>query len=256
MFEQSMLKRANGGRRFLSTCLGVTGEALVVTGVVIAPLVWPQVLERPKGWIAVYTPTVPRPLGNAELKKTHVEPTRVHRATPHGFLLPTSVPKRIDTTPDEPVAEAPNMGGVVGGANIGSPDGVRGGIDLTSLIATARPAPAYHPPEPAAAPTRTAPRSIPRIAVGGTVQEAKLLVAVKPIYPPLARAARVSGTVELEAVIGRDGRLAELKVRKGHALLIQAAVDAVRQWVYKPTFLNGDPVEVSTMITVNFILGQ
>ena len=77
---------------------------------------------------------------------------------------------------------------------------------------------------------------------------------VDPIYPSIARAARVSGTVELLGVLGTDGRIHELKVLRGHPLLITAALEAVRQWVFAPTILNGQAVEVAAPITVNFIL--
>jgi protein TonB len=77
-----------------------------------------------------------------------------------------------------------------------------------------------------------------------------------PIYPQLARQARVSGTVELVGVIAKDGTVRQLNVISGHPLLIPAAVDAVKQWTYRPTLLSGEPVEVVAPITVHFILGQ
>jgi protein TonB len=95
-----------------------------------------------------------------------------------------------------------------------------------------------------------------RIRVGGNVQQAMLVSQPRPIYPPLAKQARISGTVTLNAIIGKDGRIANLSVAKGHPLLIQAALDAVKNWVYKPTLLNGEPVEVATTIDVNFTLSQ
>ena len=77
-----------------------------------------------------------------------------------------------------------------------------------------------------------------------------------PVYPQPARLARISGTVRLEALISRDGMIQSLRVMSGHPLLAQAALDAVRQWVYRPTRLNGEPVEVLTQIEVNFKLGE
>ena len=77
-----------------------------------------------------------------------------------------------------------------------------------------------------------------------------------PVYPPLARQARISGTVRLEAVIAFNGAVQSLRVASGHPLLAQAALDAVRQWVYQPTLLNGEPVEVLTQIDVNFKLAE
>ena len=79
---------------------------------------------------------------------------------------------------------------------------------------------------------------------------------VDPIYPPLAKQARVSGVVELMGVLGVDGRIHEVRVLRGHPLLVRAAIEAVLQWTYKPTVLNGQAVEVSAPITVNFILNQ
>ena len=94
-----------------------------------------------------------------------------------------------------------------------------------------------------------------RVRVGGQVQPPQLVNKTNPAYPPLARQARIQGTVKLEGVIGKDGTVQELKVVSGHPLLIQAALDAVRNWRYRPTMLNGQPVEVITTIDVNFTLG-
>ena len=94
------------------------------------------------------------------------------------------------------------------------------------------------------------------VVVGGDVQAAKLIRQVTPVYPTLAKQARVSGTVYLEAIIGRNGAIESLRVKSGSGLLAPAAVDAVRQWLYQPTLLNGVPVEVLTEIEVNFRLSQ
>jgi protein TonB len=91
--------------------------------------------------------------------------------------------------------------------------------------------------------------------VGGQVQSAKIVSQPRPVYPPLARQARIQGTVRLEAVISKEGSVEELKVISGHPLLIQSALAAVQQWRYEPTLLNGVPVEVITTIDVNFTLG-
>jgi TonB family protein len=95
-----------------------------------------------------------------------------------------------------------------------------------------------------------------RIRVGGNVQQDKLVSQVRPQYPPLAKQARIQGTVRLSAVIGTDGDVKHLEVVSGHPLLVPAAVEAVRQWVYKPTLLNGTPVEVITQIDINFALSD
>jgi TonB family protein len=95
-----------------------------------------------------------------------------------------------------------------------------------------------------------------KIRVGGNIQQQMLVSQPRPMYPPEAKAARIQGVVELQAVIGMDGTVQNLTVVKGHPLLVQAALDAVKQWVYKPTLLNGAPVQVQTLIDVNFTLSQ
>jgi len=102
-----------------------------------------------------------------------------------------------------------------------------------------------------------APPAMPgRIKVGGNVQGAMIITKVTPVYPAEAKQAGVSGQVLLAAVIGKDGTIQELNAVSGTQPLIQAAIDAVKQWVYKPTLLNGSPVEVETTITINFTLSQ
>jgi TonB family protein len=111
--------------------------------------------------------------------------------------------------------------------------------------------PAAPPPKEAAKPV------IPqRIRVGGPVQQAKLIRQPKPIYPPLAKQARISGVVRLNAIIGKDGTIQNLTVAGGHPLLVPAAMEAVKQWVYAPTLVDGEPVEVVTQIDVNFVVTQ
>jgi len=88
------------------------------------------------------------------------------------------------------------------------------------------------------------------------IMEGYLIRQVEPVYPPLARAARIQGTVELEALISRQGTIEKLQVLKGHPMLVKAAVDAVSEWRYRPYLLNGEPVEVETHVTVNFSLSR
>ena len=104
------------------------------------------------------------------------------------------------------------------------------------------------PPPPA--------NGVKRITIGGNVQSAKLVSQARPSYPPLAKQARISGVVKLQAVLNADGTMKNLAVISGHPLLIPAALEAVRQWVYAPTYLNGEPVEVMTQIDVNFTLSD
>jgi len=122
------------------------------------------------------------------------------------------------------------------------------GMLNTFLVAPAPPPP---PPPPV---KKEAPPQ--RIRVGGNVQSAMIIRKTPPVYPQLAKSARVQGVVHLAAVIAKDGTIQELHSLGGPALLIQAAMDAVKTWIYKPTLLNGEPVQVETTIDVNFTLNQ
>jgi len=95
-----------------------------------------------------------------------------------------------------------------------------------------------------------------RLAIGGNVQAARLVKRVQPIYPVVAREEHLSGTVKMHAVIGTDGSVESLRILSGRCSLARASVDAVRQWRYQPTLLNGTPVEIDTEIDVIFSLQQ
>jgi TonB family protein len=95
-----------------------------------------------------------------------------------------------------------------------------------------------------------------RIKVGGAVIAASILTKVPPVYPAAAKAARVSGVVHLAVIIGTDGTMQQIHALSGPPELVDAAMDAVKQWVYKPTLLNGNPVQVETTIDINFTLSQ
>jgi protein TonB len=167
------------------------------------------------------------------------------------LMAPKSVPKEIATIREEELPPASSgvggvVGGVPGGVAGGTPGGVLGGI--IGSVPSALPPP---PPPPV-----KVEQKLKRITIGGNVQQAKLVRQPRPVYPPLAKQARISGVVHLAAVISRDGTIQDLKVISGHPLLIPSALEAVKQWVYQPTLLNGEPVEVSTQIDVNFTLSQ
>jgi protein TonB len=165
------------------------------------------------------------------------------------LMAPKSIPKDIAMIKEEEMPPPSAGGGVVGGVG-GVPGGMPGGV-VGSIISSIPQVAAPPPPVVKAA----APVAPQRIRVGGNVQEARLSKRVVPVYPPLARSARVSGVVRFSAVIGVDGRIQNLTLLPGgHPLLVKAAQDAVTQWVYQPTLLNGEPVEVMTQIDVTFTL--
>ncbi len=101
-----------------------------------------------------------------------------------------------------------------------------------------------------------APQKPMRVRIGGSVMQKQIIQSIAPVYPPIARAAQVVGTVVLHAIVARDGSVKQLEVVSGPPLLLQAAIDAVKQWRYQPTKLNGEPVEVDTTIQVVFTLGE
>jgi protein TonB len=130
--------------------------------------------------------------------------------------------------------------GVVGGVPGGVPGGQMGGV-LGSIISSSN-APVPHVATPQ------------RVRVSQGVTSGLLLRRVNPTYPPLARTARIQGRVLLQAQISKSGDIQNLQVISGHPMLIQSALDAVKQWKYRPYLLNGEAVEVDTTIEVNFTL--
>ncbi len=108
----------------------------------------------------------------------------------------------------------------------------------------------------AAEPIPNAQGAVQRIRVGGNVQAAMVIYNPKPLYPPAAKQGRIQGVVRLNVIIGKDGTVQNLLVASGPPELAPAALEAVRQWVYKPTLLNGNPVEVSSVVDINFTLAQ
>jgi periplasmic protein TonB len=127
-------------------------------------------------------------------------------------------------------------------------DGTVGGFDFSK----ASPPPAAKPKQVEA----PKPESAARLTVGGNVLASKLIFKVQPVYPELARRARIEGVVQLHGVISRDGQISQLRVLSGHPLLVKAAFDAVSQWRYSPTLLNQVAVEVEAPIEVRFTLGR
>ena len=153
---------------------------------------------------------------------------------------PREIPREIEIIRDDPQED---MGGVVGGVPGGVPGGQMGGV-IGGVLGGI----------PSAVPPPPKPEAPKRIRVSSGVQEAKMIHRADPTYPPLAKQARIFGTVRLEAVIAADGSIQNLRVIEGHPLLVQSALQAVQQWRYQPTLLSGEPVEVVTFIEVVFRL--
>lgn len=251
MFEQSTLSNGPAGRRAWTTLFGMTTQIAVVTLAMMAPMVWPQVLPTAH-LLETLTPPLPPAPPARPLDSRREIPIRTSKPVPWSLTSyqPVTVPTRIYTIVDEPVGT-----GVVGsptGSNIGSDIGVVWSI----LRDMSRNAIAVPPPRIAApmSPTPVLAPVIPRYKEGGNVVLGAVIHRAEPPYPQIARAARVSGSVELECVAGVNGHIQEVKVKSGSPLLIHAAVDAAWQWVYAPSKLNGVPIEIVTILRFTFKL--
>jgi protein TonB len=169
-------------------------------------------------------------------------------------MQPSQVPEKVALIVDDAPPPLIRSGaGVIGSIGVpgGRPDGVIGSV-LSALPAPAPPARA----EPVKVETAEEPKPVRRVRVGGEVSPPVLIHRVNPLYPALARQVRASGEVRLRCVIGVDGRLTSLSLVSGHPLLAPAAMEAVKQWRYRPTRLNGEPVEVAMVVSVHFRLGR
>ena len=225
-------------------CVSAVAHAVTVGVLVLIPLWQTQALTIPPVDTSMFLPRIERPQSIPVVSAQHRVQNRIHSESAV-FTAPRSIPEQIAVVEEPPVATVPFLPSE-GGRNIGT---VLAGLPNPGPIEP--PAVVPPPPPPPPPPPRVEVRRV-RISDGG--QPANLIYQVKPTYPTLARAARVQGVVVLEAVISRDGSISSLRVISGHQLLTQSAIDAVKQWKYRPTLLNGDPVEVITTITVTFSL--
>jgi protein TonB len=253
MFEQSFVEgtaKTNKPWTIVTSFLmqiGLIGVAILI------PLISYEQLPKTQlaGFLVAPPPPPPPPPPPAAVMP------KVVKVIPRQFdagklMAPKTIPKKIIEIKEEELPP-PSSGavGVVGGVPGGVPGGTVGGVigGIIGSVPTAAPPP---PPPPVQAKKQ----EVQRIRVGGNVQQAKLLRRTIPVYPPLAKQARIQGTVRFTAVIGTDGTIRNLQLLGGHPLLVPAAQEAVKQWAYQPTLLNGEPVEVITQIDVNFTLSQ
>jgi periplasmic protein TonB len=224
--------------RSKALALSVALEALILAALLVWPLISPGALTAHY----IVTPAPPYSGGGAA---HHEQPTMHH---PHASSFPTiclavCAPVVRPTAPEDS-SEAPNIGPGQGGGSEGpglpgTGPSLPGGTGDRVIV----------PEPPHAEPPRVQP-----MRRSGEVMAAMLVHRVEPQYPPIAKLAHISGVVHLRAIIGKDGSVRELEVVDGNPLLAQAARVAVQNWRYQPTRLNGEPVEVETYVTVNFIL--
>jgi protein TonB len=253
MFETATFSYGARTNRVWATAMGFTGQALLVGCALLAPLISPQTLGRAFLVTTLAPPGAPPPPLPPGPKVVPRSPHAAATQTFKGILTaPRNVPAIAAIIVDDFPEAAGSGPGVTGGVEGGTRDGVPGGILSSIINAGTRILPVIRPPEMVdREPVKTVPVKAPRVTA---LRMATPIHKVDPVYPALAKQARISGTVELLGVLGTDGRIHELKVLRGHPLLINAALDAVRQWIFQPTLLNGQAVEVAAPITVNFIL--
>ena len=244
MFEDSLLE--SGGRlstkRGMTTTISFVLQIALVGILVLIPLLDTEALPKQQLMTFLVAPPPPPP----PPPPPAAVPQRVVKVVQTDIIngelrTPTKIPKKVEMIKEEE-APPPVMAsaGVVGGVPGGVPGGQMGGV-IGGIISST----------PVAVPKVATPQ---RVRVSQGVSQGLLIHRVQPMYPPLARQARIQGTVVLQAEISKDGSIENLRLISGHPMLAPSAIEALKQWRYKPYFLNGEPVAVETQITVNFTL--
>jgi protein TonB len=244
MFEDSLIE--SGGK--LKTKRGWTSlvsfaiQVMIVGVMVLIPLIFTEALPKTQLMtflVAPPPPPPPPPPAAAPVKIVKQIQTDIINGQ---LRTPTKIPQKVQMIKEEE-APPPVMAttGVVGGVPGGVPGGSMGGV-LGSIAAAGA---------NTALPKIATPQ---RVRVSSGVQSGLLVRKVQPTYPPLARQARIQGQVVLQAQISKNGDIENLQLISGHPMLAPAAIEAVKQWKYKPYLLNGEPVEVETTVQVNFSL--
>jgi protein TonB len=242
MFEDSLLE--SGGKlktkRGRTTTFAIILEIALVGLMVLMPLIFTEALPKQQLMtflVAPPPPPPPPPPAAAPVKIVK----QVQTDLVNGQLrTPTKIPQKVQMIKEDEAPPAMASSGVVGGVPGGIPGGQMGGV-IGGIISST----------PVAVPKVAMPT---RQRVSSGVISGLLIRRVNPAYPPLARQARIQGQVLLRAQISKEGSIENLQLISGHPMLVQSALDAVKQWKYKPYLLNGEPVEVDTEIQVNFTL--
>src|SRR5712671_4941229 len=235
MFEDSLIESGNKlkTKRLATSVVSFFGQFLLLGILILIPLIYTEALPKTQLMTFLVAPPPPPPPA-AVVKVVKVQSDLVNGQ----LRQPTKIPQKVQIIKEEeapPAMAGGVMGGVPGGVPGGSMNGVIGGmINSTAAI------PKVATPQ--------------RVRVSQGVSAGNLIKRVQPNYPPLARQARIQGTVVLQAEISKDGTIQNLQLISGHPMLAPAAIEAVKQWRYKPYLLNGEPVAVDTQVQVNFTL--
>lgn len=244
MFEDSLIE--SGGRlrtkRGATTLLSFVLQVFLIGILILIPLLYTDALPKQQLMTFLVAPPPPPPPPPPPAATPVRVVKQIQSDIVNGQLrTPTKIPEKVQMIKEEE-APPPMMatGGVVGGVPGGVPGGQMGGV-IGGIISST----------PVAVPRVATPQ---RVRVSQGVSQGLLIRKVQPVYPPLARQARIQGNVVLQAEISKDGTIENLRLMSGHPMLAPSAIEAVKQWRYKPYFLNGEPVEVETQITVIFSL--
>ena len=244
MFEDSLIE--SGGRlktkRGATTLLSFILQVFLVGVLILLPLIYTEALPKQQLMTFLVAPPPPPPPPPPPAAVPIKVVKQIQSDIQNGQLrTPTKIPEKVQMIKEEE-APPPVMasGGVVGGVPGGIPGGQMGGV-IGGIISST----------PVAVPRVATPQ---RVRVSQGVSSGLLIKKVQPAYPPLARQARIQGQVLLQAQISKDGTIENLSLISGHPMLAPAAIEAVKQWRYKPYMLNGEPVAVDTQVVVNFTL--
>jgi protein TonB len=245
MFSDSLLEFGPlRKRKAFATTTSFVFNCFAVGLMLIVPLLFTE--ELPKAQLLTFLVAPPPPPPAAAQPVKVVRQIQTDMLNTGQLRTPTKIPQKVEMIKEEEapppmMAAAGVVGGVPGGVPGGQLSGVIGGIVNAANNAAV---PKFVPTVPQ------------RIRISQGVTKGLLIHRVEPSYPTLARAARVQGEVVLSAVIDANGQIQNLQLVSGHPMLVPAALEAVKQWRYKPYLLNGTPVEVETTVTVIFSLSS
>lgn len=233
MFEQSLIDGLNDGVKPWTFAVSLALQCALLALAILTPLIFTYELPVTE-WLEHTLLVAPPPAAPPQAPQARAAPKPPPPDRFDAFVAPNKIPDNIALLQDAEALtdsiDAPDLGAMQGGVSGGLEGGVLGAM-AGSL---------YVPEMP--------------LRVGGRVQSAKILSRVNPVYPAEALDQGLSGSVRLEAIITVQGLVRDIKVLQGDPVLAAAAVEAVQQWRYEPTFLNGRAVEVVTSVDVRFAI--
>jgi protein TonB len=239
MFEDSLIESGNKlkTKRLWTSILSFIGQFALIGVLILIPLIYTDAL--PKTQLMTFLVAPPPPPPPPPPPAAPVKVVKMVSEVVNGQLrAPTKIPQKIQMIKEE--ENPPDLGGVSGGVPGGIPGGAAGGVMGSILSSTQVAVPKVATPQ--------------RVRVSTGVATGLLIRKITPNYPQLAKQARIQGSVVLQAEISKDGTIQNLQLISGHPMLAPAAIEAVKQWRYKPYLLNGEPVAVETQVVVNFSL--